>query len=77
MNTCARASGTNVSSPASQVPLLLHRSHVPAEKRVCMEAQPRKVFLREVLSACDPRAPPPPKKKYNSGPEKNASGHIA
>lgn len=21
--------------------------------------------------------PPPPKKKYNSGPEKNASGHIA
>lgn len=49
---------------------------MPAEKRVCMEAQPRKVFLREVLSACDPRAPPP-KKKYNSGPEKNASGHIA
>lgn len=76
MNTCARASGTNVSSPASQVPLLLHRSHVPAEKRVCMEAQPRKVFLREVLSACNP-CPPPPKKKYNSGPEKNASGHIA
>lgn len=46
-----------------------------AERRVHVEVQPRKVSLREVLSACDP--PCPPQKKYNNGPDKKAPGHIA